>query len=726
MSIPDGNATKQAIEQFLRTNAEDKDVLFTYYETIIHNIQPESLELVFSSQSQSFLEFFSTKPDIVVSNLKSNEKELDRFASLFLDASDKMRTQAIEQSLRLLKGNPKEPARALNLMLKCLVKKFDKPPLSLEKCVSMISQYHDSNLSEQITSQAAVILARLVEISPQLSLQALDNEIENCILQDSPESLTMAFSTLSVLFHINSRMAGQLFLNDYIQKKQFSIKNLRLPAVMTTALELLSAAFVNKECRASIANNFGELIKQVFEEPIDTTTNVLAAGVLIKIKANSESAKKEDADDIVELSSCIEDYLPVHGDRSEQHNKFYGTPLEVLAYTTLLQPVKLRVIENKRLMNQIIDIVSTQFKHPPWIYCSLNILVNLTMFPPKMTQEQQKLRELKNYAGKTPLDSVKDEDESAVSKRCAIVMDTGITSIISKHCPRFTQSSQETAAVLLRNLVTSSSLRTKFVQQGGLAALLYLYVDKENSPRLDAAALNVVESGLAKTLISVNPSLAFSQKLSPQAAIRPLVDLLMSEESQVPLLDTFESLLALTNIASFDEGCRVAIIREAWTKIENLLISTNKLVQRAAIELLCNLSMSPAGGEKFLDGSIPATSRLTLLAALTDLEDELAQRAAAGALAMLSEWQTPTLGRNEKVAESVVALLSGKEEEMLSRACVLVSNICSTEDEESLKVLSSKGIKAAFASCIKTTALPGNAELLKECIGKFKKVGVPL
>lgn len=726
--IPSRDSDKEEVRRFLRVNENDPDTLFLYYEHLIHNIQPDQLSLVFEEQKPSFLEFFSTKPDVVVSNLRGNIDEFTKFSNLFLDASDKVRILAIEQSLWLLKNNPKTPSQALNLMLKCLVKKFDSIPNNFSRCVSQSCMYHGLEFSNEVRSKAAVILARLLEINASVCEQDLDNEIENAILCDSPYSLQMAFSTLNVLFHINSSIAARLFFKDYIQKRQFSIKNFLIPSVTNAGLELLSSAYVNKECRASIANNFGELVNQVFNESTDSGTNVLAASILVKIKANSESSKKEDVETIIELSSCIEDYLTIHQGFSDNNGKEnveenlqkpYGTPLETLAYTSLLLPVKIRIITNKVIMDQLIfNIKNFTENHPPWVYCSLSILANLSQFPPPMTQEQKKVRELKGYAGKSVLDAGRDddisEDLSHIIKRIVSIIDTGIISIISQLGPKLTMISQQAVVILFRNLVIPSSTRSKFVQQGGLTTLLYFYIEKENIPRLDLSSLNVIESGLAKTLISVDPSLVFSQKLSPQVVVRPLIDLLMSDDSPVILLDTFESLLALTNIASFDEGCRRSIMRVGWTKIENLFTSTNTMVQRASLELVCNLSMSEVCAEKFLDSSSAANSRLSLISALTDLEDRAAKQAAAGALAMLSEWQIPTFGRNMKVAQCVVDLLNDKEEEILSRACVILGNITSTKDEESLKLLLSKGVIEAISRCIKFTGIKENIDLLKQ------------
>jgi hypothetical protein len=84
------------------------------------------------------------------------------------------------------------------------------------------------------------------------------------------------------------------------------------------------------------------------------------------------------------------------------------------------------------------------------------------------------------------------------------------------------------------------------------------------------------------------------------SAIRPLLSLLSPSEddsiSDQPrdLLPTFEALLALTNLASTKTPSRRHHHPLAWPTIEDLLLSNNTLIQRASIELVCNLMLPSA------------------------------------------------------------------------------------------------------------------------------------
>ena len=135
----------------------------------------------------------------------------------------------------------------------------------------------------------------------------------------------------------------------------------------------------------------------------------------------------------------------------------------------------------------------------------------------------------------------------------------------------------------------------------------------------------------------MNPNHIFTASGLPlTTAIRPLTNLLQPPSQAADLdaptvdhLPTFEALLALTNLASTDNAARDAILRLAGPdRIDDLLLSHNELLRRAAAELVCNLSASPGCAARYVDvdggsgGGGRAASRLHILLALADVEDE--------------------------------------------------------------------------------------------------------
>lgn len=132
--------------------------------------------------------------------------------------------------------------------------------------------------------------------------------------------------------------------------------------------------------------------------------------------------------------------------------------------------------------------------------------------------------------------------------------------------------------------------------------------------------------------------------------------LLLHEASS--LLQRFEALMALTNIASVDSSMaeRIAAFqdRAIVSKMEDLMLDENAMVRRAATELLCNLLSAEAvflawsgavgsPAEPATKQSVstrPAEKRLHILLALSTVSDVPTQLAASGALATLASSPT--------------------------------------------------------------------------------------
>jgi hypothetical protein len=129
-----------------------------------------------------------------------------------------------------------------------------------------------------------------------------------------------------------------------------------------------------------------------------------------------------------------------------------------------------------------------------------------------------------------------------------------------------------------------------------------------------------------------------------------------------------------------DDAPRNLLLRAAWPTLENsLLLSSNSLVQRASVELVCNLMASPAGVAKFADGSKQASARMHILLALADVEDFATRRAAGGALAMLTEWDAAVgaVLEKERGVRIVLGMCDDESEEIVHRGYVVLLNVVS-------------------------------------------------
>ncbi|CAN6627363.1 hypothetical protein TRVA0_011S01332 [Trichomonascus vanleenenianus] len=590
-----------------------------------------------------------------------------------------------------------------------------------ERIVTISCLYLDPKAKS--TSQAVIAIARCIELNAEAAQVALVSTVESLIIEDSKQSLVNAFAVISTLFHLNPDMGRAVFSIEPIQKKQFNEALFVSEQVVVAALEALSSACVDKESRAAVAANFGSIVGDTLnvDKP---SVKLLAASILVKTKATEATTKKaENTKEIAELSEIFESFIANYDSKCEENmGKYYTVALEGLAYTSLITEVKKRVISRPSIITNLVDILKSHIEKSPWVYCAVVVLANVTEYAPKLTPEQAKMRELKGYAGKSGVDNVVLEDDKVVAARNKTVLDTGVTGMISQNAPRFTQSSRRTVAILLRNLAVEKAHRATIAQQGGLAVLLYLIVQSSSADTkftLDAVSQTITASAMAKILISVDPAIALSGKISPLATIPPLIEQLSAESSEVPLLDIFEALLALTNLAAVDDSCRDKIIREGFTRIDTLLTNANQLVQRASVELVCNLAMSPLCAEKFLDGSGPARSRLEIVSLLTDVDDRPTRLAAAGALAVLSEWgkvAAEEMVKVDRLWQKVFQLLEESDRELLLRAVVVIQNVIEGGQTDALKT---KGTADALGRLVRSCR---DSEVVSIAMDSYKKL----
>ncbi|VVT47339.1 uncharacterized protein SAPINGB_P001662 [Magnusiomyces paraingens] len=590
---------------------------------------------------------------------------------------------------------------------------------SRHKLLSLLAPYADRRLPPQWVSPVALVLVKLLELDYDGTTETVQSLVDDLLLVSGPSEanadsnlLIQAFSITSLLFHVDKDVGYSVFSSDAIaaQHKLFDTTAakpsplLASEDVVIAAMDLLSSACVHKEARNIVKERFLGMVKYAFELSGKTSVTVLAASVLVKTTYANAQPKipgqkpQEDEDhiDLKTLSLVFEEQVektPYTKDETPEDHmaKFiYGTALEGLAFTSLKLDTKMRVVASSNILKNLVTVVKST-KEGPWVYCALSIFENVTTYAPKVTEEQKRVDKLKEYAEGGGKDGAKDENkqkhepDSLVAIRCKKVLATDIVSVLATNSPSFTRAACNTTARLLRNLSTDKAQRGLFVQQGGLTVLLYLVLPKVEKKevswedfRVDPREVVVATSGLARALISIDPKLAFGTKISPAVAIQPLVRQLSNagnigssgrsvldtpqQLSDIPLLDVFEALLALTNLASVDEKCAGLIVHIAWEKLEILLVSGNELVQRAAVELLCNLAASPQCAAKFFDPATKAsgTSRLRLLAALADIDDLPVRLAATGAIAMLSEWGPAAvvpLRESEPIVDRLLQLL---------------------------------------------------------------------
>lgn len=407
----------------------------------------------------------------------------------------------------------------------------------------------------------------------------------------------------------------------------------------------------------------------------------------------------------------------------------HQSSIEGLAYASLQPKVKEKIASDPAFLKSILHVLETSPPRSSTTYGGLSILVNLTAYLPSLNEGQKRITQLKAYANATPLHPSLDADslnnDPHVATRCAAVFKANAIPVLVSHSAQGSPASLKHIVQILLSISRSADLRGRIAQQGGVKLLLHAY---NQFPETDHAARRTTAHALARILISTNPIHVFggSNPHPLHRAIRPLVSLLSDDPTTEvrDLLPTFEALLALTNLASVDDDARNPIIREAWPSIDELLLSNNHMVTRATVELICNLMQSPQGVAKFADGSKQASNRLHILLALADAEDSSTRRAAGGALASLTEWDTAVSAilERERGVRILLQLCKDDEEELRHRGVVCVLNILSAPGETGKKAVNKAKEEDGVETLKECAKKSRNQEILEITVEALKRL----
>ncbi|KAJ8247254.1 hypothetical protein COCON_G00234210 [Conger conger] len=172
-----------------------------------------------------------------------------------------------------------------------------------------------------------------------------------------------------------------------------------------------------------------------------------------------------------------------------------------------------------------------------------------------------------------------------------------------------------------------TTLRTTIVAQGGGKALIPLALEGTEAGKIRASHV------LAKIAAVSNPEMAFPGERIYEV-VRPLVSLLHPDRDGI---QNYEALMSLTNLAGLNDKLRVKILKEkALPDIENYMFEEHDQIRQAATECMCNLVVCKEVQERYMEDG---NDKLKLLVLLCSEDDDKLQRAAAGALAMLTAAQ---------------------------------------------------------------------------------------
>lgn len=553
----------------------------------------------------------------------------------------------------------------------------------------------DHRLPIDVRSQATLATAKYLEISQQTGQKQFSDFVTSRVQKQRDEDFIIAFSAAAAVFPIVPSVTAALFLTEGFLQTLMPLldRKLKNSKVQVAVLELLNAACIDRACREAISKYCSEWLSHIVSNGRDETP-ALAAVTLAKVKA-TENGTSASGSKIQDESNSVEELVVMFKNMmSEKTGTNMQNPIEGLAYASVKPAVKEQLARDQPFLQNLFKTLVENPEHTTLVFGGLTIILNLTNYLPNLSEEQKRISQLKAYANASKTSPSTDplDNDQHVAIRCNAVVEAGVLPVLVESAKRSSASTRDLLSKILLSLSRGSRNRGVLAKQGAVKLLLSEKFMKAGESETSAQITQQAAHALARILISVNPAHVFSSSGFPQltSAIRPLIALLSPSEldsvSDKPrdLLPVFESLLALTNLASSpDTGAAGSIVRLAWMTLEDLLLSNNTLIQRASCELVCNLMTTEQGVAKFADGSSRAGQRLHILLALADVVDLATRRAAGGALAMLTEYDVAAgaIIDRKRGVEILLGLCQDEEDEIIHRGIVCIRNLtCASGD----------------------------------------------
>lgn len=551
----------------------------------------------------------------------------------------------------------------------------------------------DIRLPTSLRSQATLASIKLFELAPDTAGELISRFVTNRAKKGEANDLTIAFSAATAIFPIAVPAAAALFLTEgFVSTLVPVVTKKRSQKLEQASLELISAACVDKNCRDAINKHCREWLEELVAERQDKKRANLAALVLVKL---GEEVPATDAPQIVtpgkvDQSDLIASFksMVIGGDTLSKQDSIEG-----LAYASLQPKVREDLSKSPKFLKRLIGTMIELSIPSNILFGGLTIFVNITTFQPIQSEEEKRMTQLKAYANvQKPPPADELLNESAVTIRCKRLLDASLVPLLVHVCKKGSPTILSQSSQILLSLSKDPKSRGTMAQQGAIKLLIQIWdhisatndASKSGTTPYPPTALPTTAQALSRLLISINPSHIFNAALPSINAIRPLLSQLQRTESSSWQLHAFESLLALTNLASLDTQTQDHIIRSAFdTVVDDLLLSSHTMIRRACTELLCNLMASPNCIAQFVDPDQPRSKhRLHILLAMTDVDDTPTRSAAGGALAMLLsvEVAVEALLKQDKGVEFLLGLCGDEDEDVRYRGVVCVRSVAETKD----------------------------------------------
>ena len=593
------------------------------------------------------------------------------------------------------------------------------------------------------------------------------------------DELITAVSFFNALFQVDWQSAAVIFLEDGVFESLTDVVDLTLSKELAGEIaRLLAQASTHKPCRERIvSSDLQGWLERSSRQTSDASLRSASAVGLIKLSrgtaedtkglaTTSSQPSASSSVDEAELASLMKN-LVVSGDDSSA----ITNAVEGLAYMSIEPQIKETLSKDMVFLSRLFNLIPRPKKNQvlsilsatntPQVYGIAVIISNICSYRPRLSQEQEQIAKLKQMANNPSPSGLKAtkpitdplDDDPHVKERCRRMVNAGAGGVLSGMV-RVTDGKGVyiNVAKAILGLAEDKENRGKLLQGGCSRALITIirsFLPQATTPvnQVEESVLDAMQA-LAKFSITASPLHVFGpDQGSTLDAIRPLSVLLLHPSSS--LLQQFEALMALTNLSSTspEASTRISKSEGLMNKVEFMLLDDNQLVQRASMELICNLI---AGSDEVFDkyggqeGTASSKSKLQVLVALSDVEDPHTRLAASGALAtvtsspnackalyslqmerhrvlpILAQLVDPTSTDDDTTPDP--ALTTG----LLHRGVVCVRNFLTLLDDESIKALvpdaKSSGLAQGLVKVVKSNAEAQNMSILQPAAEALKKL----
>ena len=603
--------------------------------------------------------------------------------------------------------------------------------------------------------------------------------IRDRFTETNDNELITALSFFIALFQVDWQSAAAIFLEDGVFESLKDVLDLTPSKELAGEIaKFLGQASAHKSCRERIASSgIQGWLERSSWQTSDISLRSATAVALIKLsRGAAEDTKGLAATDPrpsvsspvneTQLASLMKN-LVVSGDDSSA----ITNAVEGLAYMSIEPQIKEALSKDTAFLSRLFDLIPRPKKsqvlsvlsatNTAQVYGIAVIISNICSYRPRLSQEQEqvaKLRQMANNPSPSGLKSTKPitdplDDDSHIEERCRRMVDAGVGSVLSGMV-RVTDGKgvYVNVAKAMLGLVEDKENRGKLLQGGCSRALITIirsFLPPATTPvnKVEESVLDAIQA-LAKFAITASPLHVFGpDQGSTLDAIRPLSILLLHPSSS--LLQQFEALMALTNLSSTspEASTRISKSEGLMNKVEFMLLDDNQLVQRASMELICNLI---AGSDEVFDKyggqaeTASSKSKLQILVALSDVEDSRTRLAASGALATVTTSPNACKAlyslqmERHRVLPILAQLIDPTSEDgdtapdpalaagLLHRGVVCIRNFLTSLDEESVKALvpdaKSSGLAQGLVKVVKSNAEAQNMSILQPAAEALKKL----